>query len=963
MRSVSAAALAKLTQQKGGEPLNIVQINWTRGLTRFYADRAIPEFKIEGKILSMGELENVVNVSQNTNSQSVSLTLDDDDLVLKHIYDRNDIHKRPCLIYQWFSGLHFADRFLIFEGEISSPIIWKEGDRTLSFDIVSKVEDKEIGYSPEEGTYASIPDNLIGQAWPLPFGTVLKVPTQRLDEIPAGATLDSNLVEDFSIGKQISELTLKIQELGGLASLAFSYAILMYYNSHFDANGTYQLERQDDQFESMGDQYTDQGNQYLEQQWQAQQDIANLGAESARQGKMKKSSMRVNGGSCFPQGQSMNVDIGGVKHTGSFAGDNFQVSKAEHPKQGDSANSPQTTTIKLTSSIGVGGRERVEKAGFFYVPPGNVIKILQDLPIRYIVAMLPVSVLNVWAYKNYGDTRIMTQVPPNFYSVGIVNFGAVVATQVTLFRPLSHQEQGWSDDIFVDMQSPVGPNTADILTWLIVTYTDLGIDAASFNYVRARLSGFPSNFCLFDRKNIVEILQEISYQARCAIWLKNGIFYLRYLPDEPAAVDTITLNDIIVESFEIGHTSTEEIVTKLVASYKISYDQDRDYKFILRNNVPKYGTQQDETDWYSYTDARAVDIAATFWLIRKSNTWKVLKFKTPIHKIRLETFDPVNINLAPRNWAMNGVVKGIIQSTQLDTDTLTISFEVWIPVRLGEMSKFRFAWPIDSATLVYPQEVTLAGSGGPGEQTGGDLSPGNNNCNNRVKFEKSPKRQRVHNGSQNPGLTTYLDGSGTAIVRPGIGNSEPIIYPSSDYQFRDYATNPIAAPVDAQPGVVPGKIESGDGPGYTITTYPKGLDGQTKTVSAKIMDKTQKASPGDWVLVVTLVFSDQASPSVTNGSTTSQQSPPANKIERVFVPVGGKPGCYAGKVTGGGGSTYTVDVYKKGLGADPESVDGVKQLQIAGGDSVPADTWCIVGEAKNEQGLPSYFMQVPVWVE
>jgi hypothetical protein len=962
MRTLSAAAVDAIAKKQGGEPLNIVQINWTQGHIGFYADRTITEFNIEGKILQLGQIENVVNVSKNTNSQSVALLLDDDDLRLKAIYNVVDIHKRPVKIWQWFSGLHFTDRFLIFEGEISSPIVWKESDRTLSFDVVSKIEDKEIGYSPEEGAFDLIPDDMLGKAWPLPFGTVIRVPSLRMDNIPAGATLDSNLIEDFSIHKQQSELNLKILELGALASLAFNTALLMYYNSHIDGNGGFNLERVDQQYESLGDQYTEQGNQFLAEQWQAQQDLANLGSELARQGKFKKNSLRVNGGECFPQGQTMSADIGGAKHTGVMAGNNFQISSAEHPGAPKDTHEPgqQFTTVPLQGTIAVGGSQTViQKADFFWIPAGKVLKLISDAPIRYILAMLPVSVLNVWAKKNYGDTRIMSQVPTNFYSVSTASFGSVVATMITFSRPLSHQEEGWDDEIFVDMVSPIGPNTVDILTWLITTYTSLGIDAASFAQVRATLAGFPSNFCLFDRKNIVQVLQEIAYQARCAIWLKNDVFYLRFLPTQPTFVDTITLDDVLLDSLSIEHTSTEELTTKLVASFKTSYDEEKPFKFILRNNVPKYGTHQKETDWYSYTDTNAVDIAATFWLIRESNTWKVVKFKTPIHKMRLETFDPVRLAFQ-KNWALNGNVIGIIQACQLDTDTLTCTFEVWIPVRIGEMHQFNFAFPPDSTVLVYPQDLLLAGSGGPGEQTSGDIAPTNNQCNRRVIFEKSPKRQRAHFGNEFPGLSIYKTGGGTAIVQPSVGATDNTARPSSDYQYRQYSTNASSLGDAAKPGVVPGKIVSGDGPSYKIDMYPKGLDGATQQISAKIVDKKVKPQPGDWVLVITMVFTDGSGPTVTNGTRTNSAP---NKIERVFVPLSGKPGVYAGKVTGGAGTSYTVDLYKDGLSGEVTSVDNVLQLQIAGSDSVPANTWALIGETKNEQGLPGYIMQVPVWVE
>ena len=41
--------------------------------------------------------------------------------------------------------------------------------------------------------------------------------------------------------------------------------------------------------------------------------------------------------------------------------------------------------------------------------------------------------------------------------------------------------EGWSDELYITFQSSVGPNTVDILEYIIENYTDLTYDTASFN--------------------------------------------------------------------------------------------------------------------------------------------------------------------------------------------------------------------------------------------------------------------------------------------------------------------------------------------------------------------------------------------------------------------------------------------------------------------------------------------------
>lgn len=233
MRNISQSAVDKLSTLKGVEPINIIEVQWALGAASyFYSDRYINE-EVPGKILSLANLENVVNVGKSGLSQTVSLTLDDIDGTIKTIYDTHDVHKRPVYIYQWFTGIPLSDKFLIFQGVINSPIVWKEGDRTLSFEIVSKLEDAEVGFSAEEGFFEQIPQELIGKAWPLPFGTCLKVPGLKIDLIPSGVVLDAGGVEDYTLVQQINKLQFQLAQVAEAASREFALAAVCYYNSHF----------------------------------------------------------------------------------------------------------------------------------------------------------------------------------------------------------------------------------------------------------------------------------------------------------------------------------------------------------------------------------------------------------------------------------------------------------------------------------------------------------------------------------------------------------------------------------------------------------------------------------------------------------------------------------------------------------------------------------------------------------
>ena len=92
----------------------------------------------------------------------------------------------PARVYQYFTGFDSADKFLLFSGKLSSPISWSERDRTVKFTILSQLEDKEIGFSAEEGQFPYLPADMVGKAWPMIFGTVVNCPTLQVNKAVTG---------------------------------------------------------------------------------------------------------------------------------------------------------------------------------------------------------------------------------------------------------------------------------------------------------------------------------------------------------------------------------------------------------------------------------------------------------------------------------------------------------------------------------------------------------------------------------------------------------------------------------------------------------------------------------------------------------------------------------------------------------------------------------------------------------
>lgn len=184
-RSPNAAALTKIQTPLGTEPINIVEVDWVA--TSVYADKDF--LGVSGKILDLGGLDAIIKVGSTGSNGSLSVTLDDSDGSIKEILNNNDIHKRPARVFQSYEGLVDGDKFLIFSGQVSSPIRWDEGTRTISFEIVNIIEDRELGFAPEDGEFEAVAESAVGVPWPLDFGDVVRVPATKITEAIRGTSL------------------------------------------------------------------------------------------------------------------------------------------------------------------------------------------------------------------------------------------------------------------------------------------------------------------------------------------------------------------------------------------------------------------------------------------------------------------------------------------------------------------------------------------------------------------------------------------------------------------------------------------------------------------------------------------------------------------------------------------------------------------------------------------------------
>lgn len=742
MRSLSSSALAKIAQDKGIEPINLIEIQWVPdGAWVPYADRDIGV--IPGRILELSEIDNVVTVSGGGDSQEISIKLDDTSGEFKSLLDSIDIHKRPVRVYQWFDGLDLDDKFLLFPGRINSPVVWNETDRTLSFNVITKIEDREIGFSAEEGQFPQIPDDLIGQSWPLAFGTVIDMKALRLTKSVQGTTQQGVGIisgKDLAGGIFTGDAANDLQFAQSFEMMNIQHDVLLQAAADWLAVGGFGSTEGSamlDQANAIGANMQNALASRQQQEVENQQSRNAQKAEWNTTAKVGPNKINILGGEDFPQNIDVEIEIGnGGFFTGKFNCQEFRITKRRHPENEERAQEvydratggggvtfvpPQNFDVSIQTpratrrrrGIILGGTvpnaNRVDQiAQFYWADAGSTVKLVSDLDQNYIVSIVPGTILTVRAYKQFEGIRKLVNVPNDLWDQVDVTYGDISVVTVKLTKQLSGiPDQQWEDEIYVTFESEVGPNTVDIMEYLIETYSDLDIDEDSFDEVRAYLEPFPSNFAIFDRPQILRILQEIAFQARCAVFVANDTVFLKYLPVTPDSVQTITLSDVAQKSLSISLTDTEKLVTKMVVTWRPTYADDDERKMILRHNVAKYGIQEKTFNWFIYNQPDIIRKAATFWLIRYANTWKRVTFSGYINLLNVETFDGVALNLGTAISTL-----ATVEKASYDSANNQIDFECWTPLKAGTTTAYPFAWP-------YSQPGDFPA---PGDSSGSDFS-------------------------------------------------------------------------------------------------------------------------------------------------------------------------------------------------------------------------------------------------
>lgn len=715
----------ELAKPRGTQPILVLEVDWNDGSTVAYSDSTYSG--AAAKLISVGTIDQAEGTQI---SNQISVVLDSTDEIVEDIFRKNDVHLRPARLYLGFPTT--SEKAILFEGLINSSVSWDEEGRTLQFQILSKLEDSLVAFTMEDGNFPIVSPDDRSKVWPLPFGTVCKYQSQRLTTTIKGFLLEPVGAVDPTLPNRICQIEKTTCPTTTVPVLKRTVNGVRTSEDRPDANCLARKRNEGCVLKDL----------LARQQAQAPSSFEVDGGENFPQ----NTSIRIRIGTVAYKGtmSGTTFTVTNVYHPDvdkvaecknirppSFGYRNTIKDEAEAntcDDQGSTYNAgfqvPGEDCI-VGRSFGVGGN-RYSSCGFnaggstlqqvlnggaadsweYYdsMPQGRFIwngpgteVILEEVDddLVYMVSLVPGTVTQVLAYRQFGQNKVLSQVPTDWYTVANVNYGGYQCVELRFNRLPSSEGDGagWEDEIYVSFTSSVGPNPVDIIEWLVDTYTDFTVDSSNFAAVKASLTEFESNFVVQERKSVLELISEICYQQRMGYRISNGVVSLVYFGEEPTAVKTLTEDDLVQGSFKINLTETEELRTNHEITWREEYaplvsGEDTEKKIQMRFNIPKYGTTNEEQDWYTQNTFATVLKTSTFWLIRKSNTWQRVQFSTTLEHLDLELYDSVTLDIDDFP-----TTKIVIDSKKYDTENNLVVFEAWTPVRAGEDTPYQWAWP------------------------------------------------------------------------------------------------------------------------------------------------------------------------------------------------------------------------------------------------------------------------------
>lgn len=690
MRTLTVPTETEIAQNLGVEPITIVKIEWDSG-TIYYSEKTftLGAINAQGKILTFNPIQAVRKTDVIGEAAGATLLLDDTDGSLKTIINTEVIEGKLVTIYQHFTGNDQADLTILLHGKIAGGIGWSEGERTLDISIDANIEDKEVGFAPDEDDVEDITPDAIDVPWPLCFGTVIHVPAVRVKREPIGHLLeginqnyDEFEIQGADLFPQEEAVQIVINRIlyeGTFSGTTFTATSKNM--AHHTNIGFANRPAMDPHFEDGSVAWIDEDT-----------NITGLYCyANTRIGYAVNRCVKQEGRKCF-FAEPWGVHTGGiVQYVILGVGEEIEET-AGIPRASWGIDFIMETVITpwpigfFDDIINVVAGAIIIRRGYWSIASGTEVKLKVSYIDLYVCNLLAsTEVLAVYGHRKVKNNSVLVPIPSSYYTKDLaMSLAGQTVTALEFATPLEEYEnEGWEGDVFVSLRSSIGTNTAYIIKWLVETYSNLIIDDETFDEVATKLGIYPANFAVFDQPNVLKLIEEIAWQARCALVIRNGIVSIIYLSELIAAGITLDESNIELKSLTLGFSETDDIITKLIGNYVVDYSGMKESirRVVYKNNIDAFNLVEEEREFFIYNNGDLVKLSTYFWGYRYSNSWRKAAFKTFLDTLAFEPFDTIEHDIAILS---TNTVRGIIEDTSHDSDEHSITIKTELASKAGD---------------------------------------------------------------------------------------------------------------------------------------------------------------------------------------------------------------------------------------------------------------------------------------
>jgi hypothetical protein len=709
MKTVSSGAQTKIDTIKATEPVLIIKIGWYDGDV-YYGEKSITGVDY-ANVLSISGFNESFSVGQINNIGVLSVVLDDSSGDLKTVFDTENILGLVAECYLAYTEIA-TDGIKLVTGKVGGPIIWDEGQRTLSFAIISDWGYRTAGFSLQDNDTADgypivALESAIGQAWPMCWGSALRVPALKIIEPFRGETESDFPLDD-------SEVEVKVNYTGSVPTGSQTYSIKnikctgeiegdILTIAAGTMNGTWYTGVT---IESRTLHHADEDYSNHTVLWisDSSKNLLNLYCYT---GTKFQKCIRQDGKKCW------------------FTSDWYSSTGTQPTSFTEVRGFPDDAWTGYVTNM----------ATYTVILSGSVIYWVDDPNIEtvYIANLFEsTGIAEVMAYRSYGmnDIQKLVAVPssrftidydypvPDRYKTNNPDANTV-CTAIKFETPLHrYVDEKWKDDvIYVSLWSTLSYNTATLIETFVTYFSDLSSDVSSRTLIGVLVTKYPMHGFLVDELNVLDLIQDLAWQARMGIFIRHNTVYYKLLSREPiSGSGTLAESKALHKSISVSLTDDVDLITKAKATWKLEGSQTKAYELTLENNVDLFGNKKQDFNFYAYNIKSVVQKSLQFWLNRKSNVWKILSVSTPLPLVGLDVGDYVNLNFT-NNPIASSSVYGLLIDIVYDMDKNLLTYNIWTPVIAGTLTQSSDAYvtsvgdptpdnPIEGRTLVdYTPEI------------------------------------------------------------------------------------------------------------------------------------------------------------------------------------------------------------------------------------------------------------------